>query len=887
MKNIFLKGSIILTMSALFSIDIYAEPLSTVETTSIELISKSRSGRTTLDYTYQATFINSGADASNVTGFVSSTSPNIQVIENEVVIGDLDHNELTTSSDTFTLRIDRQTPFDSGALEWAFDSVAPISLDVGSTELVMNEGDVVNLSYTVSYTAIDGSVKTVLFNQDIQPGSGIGLVTDAPPSWSSSSTQDWIVNGTLSSISAGNYIITSTANILETGETASVDTLVTVLPENQLIFSLHAPQMAPGGIQLNQSTEVFFSAQLDIENGAPEHLTLEEIDGIGQSMGVIGLLFDNGLNGDVSANDGMFGATFPITSNSLGDKLYRVSFFDGSETVYSESTNLAVVDFPTDTAVSSSDMLIESEDPLIKVYADHIIVGFHDDVPPSLIKEVVEEVGGTIIGSISDLNIIQVGFEKKTLMALHELITAYSVQSEVEFAELSYEVTLDAVYPNDAGSKNVEVTRVDEIWLLAQKGLTIAVVDTGVDYNHSDLDVIKGKDFIDNDMDPFDAHGHGTMVSGVAAAKINNGSDIAGVSNSKVLAVRALTATGASSATLADAIKWAATKVKIINISGGFYGSADQKALEKVLSKLAGKVIVSTAGNGGISKKRYPCANSNVFCVGSSSDSDTRSSFSNYGSWVDIAAPGENVKTTKLNGGTASPSGTSFAAPLVAGAASVIWSEHSSWSASKVKQRLLDTAEEAAGLKGKLIGNRIDVFEAFFNGDFELGLEEWKFKGTCSPKSQLGPIKPKSGKKMAFCTTGPAGDQVAAELSKELNFIADSDFTIKFWYNFVSEEYPEFVGTQFDDSLKIKLIAPNGTETLLAEESINSSNFQAVSGIDFPGGDSTVGQLQGGWKEVSKTIAVKKGMGSYKIVIEDAGDDIYDTAVLLDQVRLK
>ncbi|AXY02910.1 hypothetical protein D1115_18240 [Vibrio alfacsensis] len=428
----------------------------------------------------------------------------------------------------------------------------------------------------------------------------------------------------------------------------------------------------------------------------------------------------------------------------------------------------------------------------------------------------------------------------------------------------------------------MKISRVDEIWLLAKSGNSIAIVDTGVDYNHTDLNVVKGKDFVSNDSDPMDTHGHGTHVAGTAAAIINNGQDVSGVANSKIVAVRGI---GGSMQVLADAIKYAATKASVINISGGAYGGSS--TIEKVTKNLGSKVIVSTAGNNGQNKKRYPCANTNVFCVGNSTDSDNRASSSNYGSWVDIAAPGQSVLSTKLGGGTTTKSGTSMAAPLVAGAARVIWNQHPKWTATKVKQRLLDTAVAAPGLKGKKIGDRIDVFEALFNGDFEQDLKEWEYTGTCTSKTKLGPIVPKSGKKMAFCTTGPAGDQVAATLTKELNFVADSDFTIKFWYNFVSEEYPEFVGSVFDDSLKIKLIAPNGTETILAQESINSSNFEPISGIDFPGGDNTVGQLKGGWKEVSKTIAVKKGTGSYKIVIEDAGDDIYDTAVLLDHIRLK
>ncbi len=849
-----------------------------------QLISKTRVGRTAFDYTYQVNITNNGSDVKNVTGTVSSSSPNTSIIDGVVSFGDVAEGETVTSADTFIIRQNRLYAFDPAALSWTIDAIEPISVDVGATNIVINEGETLNQSYTVSYKAIDASNKTVIFSQQISPAGGIQITTDAPASWSSTSTIDWIVNGVLSALSAGQYTLTTSASILETGDVATVDTIVTVLPLNQLEYSLHAPLMAPGGIQLNQEEDIFFSAQLNIEDNAPNSLTLEETDSDGNLIKTIGLLFDNGLGGDVNPNDGMYGATFPVNSNTEGNKYYRVSFFDGSQISYSELTALTVVNYPNTTATSNPDMIIETYDPLIKVYSDRIVVIFKEGVLPSEIKNIVNEVGGSIVGSIPDSNIIQVGFEAKTLSELETLIEDYKLRSEVESAEMSTQTNGGAVYPDDKGSlNNMEVSRVDEIWLLAKSGNSIAIVDTGVDYDHTDLNVTKGKDFVAPDDDPMDedtVYGHGTHVAGTAAAIINNNQDVAGVADSTIVAIRGI---GGSMAELAAAIKYAATKATVINISGGSYSGSD--IIEKVTKKLGSKVIVSAAHNDGIDKTRYPCANTNVLCVGNSTDSDGRASTSNFGDWVDIAAPGENVLSTERGGGTHTLSGTSMSSPLVAGVARVIWNQHPKWTAQEVKQRLLVTAFDAPGLKDKKIGKRIDAFEAFFNGDFELDLEEWEHEGTCSSKTQLGPILPKSGKKMMFCTTGPAGDQVAATLSKELNFVADSDFTIKFWYNFVSEEYPEWVGSIYDDSLTIKLIAPNGSETILAQESINSSSFSSVSGIDFPGGDSTVGQT--GWKEISKTIPITSGSGSYKIVIEDAGDDIYDTAILLDNIRLK
>ena len=868
----------VVLFSLCFSISISnAEPVSGIEATSLELVGKKRSSRTTLDYTYKATFVNNGLDVSNVTATVSSSSTNVKVLEGVVVVGDLVSNTPTTSDDTFTISIDRTVPFNRDVLSWGFDAVNTIAIDVGPTEIILDEGESVNQSYTVSFVATDATSKKVIFNQQVSPSGGIQVTDDAPNSWESSSTNDWVVNGTLSAFSAGQYTVTTTATIVETGDVVTEDIFVTVKQPNQLEYNLNAPIMFPGGIQSNQTESVFFSAQLDIESNAPGSLELEETDSNGTFIDTVGILLDNGQDGDVTENDGIYSGTFLISSNVEGKKYYRVSFVDIG---HSSVTSLAIVDFPTTTAISNPDALIETDDPLVKVYADHIIVSFKEKILSSTIKHVVNEVGGEIIGSIAGFAIIQVGFEQKTLPELELLIDAYNAREEVEFAELSGQEDVDAVFPNDSGSSNnMQVSRVDEIRLIAPKGGSIAIVDTGVDYNHSDLTNVKrGKDLVSSDDDPMDVNGHGTHVAGIAGAIINNGQGVAGVADTDLIAIRGIGA-------IAKSITYAATRSKVINISGGSYSNS--RVYERVTKKLGGKVIVAAAHNDGLDRRRYPCANTNVLCVGNSTDSDDRASSSNYGSWVDIAAPGQNVLSTKLGGGTTTMSGTSMSSPLVAGVARIIWNQHPNWDASEVKQRLLDTAFAAPGLEGQEIGKRVDAFEAFFNGDFELDLKEWAYEGTCSTKTKLGPILPKSGKKMAFCTTGPADNQVAATLIKELNFVADSDFTIKFWYNFVSEEYPEYVDSMFDDNLKIKLVAPDGTETILAQESINSSNFEAVSGIDFPGGDSTVGQLKGGWKEVNKTVSVKKGSGSYKIVIEDAGDDIFDTAVLLDNIRLK
>lgn len=159
--------------------------------------------------------------------------------------------------------------------------------------------------------------------------------------------------------------------------------------------------------------------------------------------------------------------------------------------------------------------------------------------------------------------------------------------------------------------------------------------------------------------------------------------------------------------------------------------------------------------------------------------------------------------------------------------------------------------------------------------------------GTCGSKAMLGPnLMPQHRKRMAACSTGPAGDQVAATLEKRFTVQPGvTSLPIQLVYDFVTEEYPEFVGTQFNDALDVRLIAPDGSETQLAMETINDSTFTLIGGIDFPGGDQTVGHT--GWKTESQTPAAAQGSWRLVIRVADAGDDIYDSVVLLDHIRLK
>ncbi len=116
----------------------------------------------------------------------------------------------------------------------------------------------------------------------------------------------------------------------------------------------------------------------------------------------------------------------------------------------------------------------------------------------------------------------------------------------------------------------------------------------------------------------------------------------------------------------------------------------------------------------------------------------------------------------------------------------------------------------------------------------------------------------------------------------------DGSTRILFDYNFLSEEYPEYVGSLFNDRFSVKVICPDGTEQTIFTTDINSALFQPIEGLNFPSGDETVGAT--GWLSASADVPFWNiGVGEYEFIAEvtDAGDDIYDTWAIIDNIRFE
>jgi len=211
------------------------------------------------------------------------------------------------------------------------------------------------------------------------------------------------------------------------------------------------------------------------------------------------------------------------------------------------------------------------------------------------------------------------------------------------------------------------------------RAVRVAVVDTGVDYYHSDLAISYrgGYDFVNNDNDPMDDHWHGTHVAGTIAAAKNGYGAVGVAPEVDLFALKVLGANGSGSfSSVIAALDWAIkNNIHVVNLSlgsSGDPGSTVRQAFENANN--AGLVIVASAGNSGSGTDTvgFPAKYDSVIAVGSTTSMDARSSFSSTGPAVELVAPGSAIYSTDSGGGYYTASGTSMAAPHVAGVAALL-----------------------------------------------------------------------------------------------------------------------------------------------------------------------------------------------------------------------
>ncbi len=372
------------------------------------------------------------------------------------------------------------------------------------------------------------------------------------------------------------------------------------------------------------------------------------------------------------------------------------------------------------------------------------------------------------------------------------MVRAYANRPEVSFAEPNY--TAKSFYsPNDTyytGTYQTSHSGAQNQWGLAKinaagawdttrtlsTNTLVAIIDTGVDYNHPDLAAkiakdsqgrIIGYNFVAGTADPLDDNGHGTHVSGIAAAATDNGLGVAGVSFNavKIMPVKVLDASGSGSySNIANAITWAADNgAKVISMSLG--GSAYSQTLQNAINYAWGKgvAIVAAAGNDGRQTIEYPGGNNHVLAISASDPNDALASFSTWGQNVGAASPGTAILSTMptytvyLNTTYGyytnydGLNGTSMATPMVSGLAALVLANEPGLTNAGLIQRIQRTSDNVAGTANggwdsKFGYGRINAYAAVNN-----------LAHTASVGSFYGQVLSKNGSPLSNVTVSAGG----------------------------------------------------------------------------------------------------------------------------------
>jgi len=329
-----------------------------------------------------------------------------------------------------------------------------------------------------------------------------------------------------------------------------------------------------------------------------------------------------------------------------------------------------------------------------------ILIGLKDGFGPDALVNI--NVDAKTVDYLPEINTIVMSVSYINYEHLNKIKSAFKRANGVLFVEDNYIISAATVaLPNDPllpAQWNLNSVKVPEAWgLMVSNPVEVAVIDSGIDFNHSDLvdRTIDGIDYVYNDNNPQDDYGHGTQISGVIAAVSDNGIGISGIlSNVRIMPVKVLNNNGKGTyLNVAKGLIWAADHgAKVINLS--LTGSEKSSALKKAVKYTAQKgiIIVSAAGNNGYSLPVYPASYKEVIAVGAIDESDQKAEFSNYGDYLDVVAPGVDVISTYLDNQYINVTGTSIAAPHISALAAALLAK--GYTSEQVKQIILKSCDD-------------------------------------------------------------------------------------------------------------------------------------------------------------------------------------------------
>jgi len=344
-----------------------------------------------------------------------------------------------------------------------------------------------------------------------------------------------------------------------------------------------------------------------------------------------------------------------------------------------------------------------------------VVIGFKDHTNTDLITGL----GGNIKFEYQTIHAISASLPQQAIDSLLKNPNVAYIDDDIQFTAIDAE--LDASW----GVKRIGAGIVQNDGNgITGAGINVAVIDTGINYKHEDLigRYKGGWNFVANTANPFDDNGHGTHCAGIIAATDNTDAVVGVAPQANIYAVKVLDSTGSGSLTTVVAgIDWAIktrsdgiedNDIQVISMSLGSRTSVNSLSAVCDAAYAAGIIVVAASGNDYRSSVSYPANYPSVIAVGATDSADRRASFSNYGSKLELVAPGVNILSDyidtnpddTLNHDTWTMSGTSMACPHVAGVAALVlaspvdWTYDTNnngvWDASEVRNKLDLTAKD-------------------------------------------------------------------------------------------------------------------------------------------------------------------------------------------------
>ncbi len=394
-------------------------------------------------------------------------------------------------------------------------------------------------------------------------------------------------------------------------------------------------------------------------------------------------------------------------SNSLEKKRLEgnESFkFDGSFT--SGNKQIAPLNSVLKQAGMRTDLFKDANNAQVQVNGNFVsmLVGGTNDFFSSkpTFTNIIDDTNAVIKERLSKLDVVVVDVPVDSLEYFIEMCLELST---IRYVEPNYIMSVEGT-PNDPnwdvqwGPERIEADRAWSLQSGSGSSVLVAVIDTGIDYNHPDLSsqyIALGYDFENGDNDPMDDYNHGTHCAGIITATINNSIGIAGVADIQVMAVKTFDNLGYGNvSTAAQSIVYAVDAGA--DILSNSYGFPPATVLRDACIYAVDNdvIVIASAGNDANTVPNYPAAYSEVISVSATDDNDNLASFSSYGSTIETAAPGVGIYSCirTAAGSYGYMSGTSMACPHVAGVAALVRAEFPSWEVNRVRNRLISSVED-------------------------------------------------------------------------------------------------------------------------------------------------------------------------------------------------